>query len=333
MSTEWYQKSMNTLSLNGKGERTQQAYTRALRMLVDFYGKSPEEIGEAELEAYFLRRKTVDRWSSNTLRICYCGIRFYFVQVLGRNWTLFNILRAKNESRLPTVLSRKEVRSLLGCVHTAHNRAFLSTVYACGLRLQEALYLEVSDIDSDRMMIHVHRGKGAKDRLVPVPRRTLETLRNHWKTHRNPRLIFPAQGRDGRAGPGASTPMAIASVQGALRGAKSRAGITKRGVSIHTLRHYAESRIMPSGAERSARKAHGCWRLAVTITSATRHSIAGCYRPLRSRNSRSAARSRVWLRFKEWISPRPPAGKDRKLCRVRSTQGRPPTARREFYSA
>jgi integrase/recombinase XerD len=216
MSMDWFQKSMDTLSLNGKGERTQQAYTRALRMLVEFYAKDPAEISEAELEAYFLRRKNLDRWSANTLRICYCGIRFYFVQVLARNWTLFNILRAKNESRLPTVLSREEVRRLLGCVHTAHNRAFLATVYACGLRLQEALYLEVCDIDSDRMMIHVHRGKGAKDRLVPLPQRTLETLRNHWKTHRNPRLIFPAQGRDGRAGPGASTPMAITSVQGAL---------------------------------------------------------------------------------------------------------------------
>jgi integrase len=247
MSKDWYQKSIDTLSLNGKGERTQQAYTRALRMLVEFYAKDPAEITEAELEAYFLRRKNVDRWSANTLRICYCGIRFYFVQVLGRNWTLFNILRAKNESRLPTVLSREEVRGLLGCVHTAHNRAFLATVYACGLRLQEALYLEVGDIDSDRMMIHVHRGKGAKDRLVPLPQRTLETLRNHWKTHRNPRLIFPAQGRDGRAGPGASTPMAIASVQGALRSAKGRAGITKRGVSIHTLRHAYATHLLEAG--------------------------------------------------------------------------------------
>jgi integrase/recombinase XerD len=96
MSMDWFQKSMDTLSLNGKGERTQQAYTRALRMLVEFYAKDPAEISEAELEAYFLRRKNLDRWSANTLRICYCGIRFYFVQVLARNWTLFNILRAKS---------------------------------------------------------------------------------------------------------------------------------------------------------------------------------------------------------------------------------------------
>lgn len=247
MSKDWYQKSIDTLSLNGKSERTVQAYTRALRMLVAFYDKEPAQITEAELEAYFLRRKNLDRWSSKTLRICYCGIRFYFVKVLGHNWTLFNILRAKTESRLPTVLSRQEVQRLLACVRTAPNRAFLSTVYACGLRLQEALYLEVSDIDSDRMMIHVHRGKGAKDRLVPLPQRTLQTLRTHWKTHRHPRWIFPAQGRDRRGSSTALSPMAIQSVQGAMRGAKRLAGITKPAVSIHTLRHAYATHLLEAG--------------------------------------------------------------------------------------
>jgi len=106
------------------------------------------------------------------MRICYCGIRFYFVKVLQRNWQLFNYLRARSESRLPSILSKDEVRAILAHVHTAHNRAFLATVYACGLRLQEAQYLEVSDIDSQRMMIHVHRGKSAKcyvKHLRPLP--------------------------------------------------------------------------------------------------------------------------------------------------------------------
>lgn len=234
---QWFQKSVNTLALNGKAERTQEAYTRALRMLCEFYGKAPDAITEAELEAYFLRRKNEDRWSANTMRICYCGIRFYFANVLQRNWQLFNILRAKSESRLPAVLSREEVRALFGCVRTAHNRAFLSTVYACGLRLQEAQCLEVSDIDSQRMMIHVHRGKSAKDRFVPLPHATLTVLRTHWRSHRNQRLIFPAYGRDSQSASSATTPMAKSSVQGAFRRAKFEAGIRKRAVSVHTLRH------------------------------------------------------------------------------------------------
>jgi len=237
MMTDWYQKSINALTLNGKAERSQEAYTCAVRMLSQFYDKSPDEVTEKELEDYFLHRRNVDHWAPNTMRICYCGIRFFFVQVLQRNWYLFDILRAKNESRLPAVMSREEVRALLGCVHTAHNRAFLSTVYACGLRLQEAQHLEVSDIDSARMMIHVHRGKGAKDRFVPLPQATLAILRSHWRSHRNARLLFPAYGRDSRSAGTATTPMAKSSVQGAFRAAKRQAGIAKRGVSIHTLRH------------------------------------------------------------------------------------------------
>ena len=86
MMTEWFQKSIDALNLNGKAERTQEAYTRALRMPCEFYrNKPPKAITEAELEAYFLRRKNVDRWSSNTMRICYCGIRFYFVNMLQGN--------------------------------------------------------------------------------------------------------------------------------------------------------------------------------------------------------------------------------------------------------
>ena len=248
MMTDWYKKSMNALALNGKAGRTQEAYSRALRMLCEFYGnKKPEDISEQELEAYFLRRRNVDHWSANTLRICYCGIRFYFVKVLQRNWNLFNILRAKSESRLPAVLSREEVRAVLGCVRTAHNRAYLATVYACGLRLQEALYLEVCDIDADRMMIHVHRGKGAKDRFVPLPKKTLDTLRQHWRSHRHSRLLFPAYGRDSRSAGNATQPMAISSVQGAFRSAKLQAGITKKAVSVHTLRHSYATHLLEIG--------------------------------------------------------------------------------------
>ena len=248
MMTDWYQKSMNALALNGKAGRTQEAYSRALRMLCEFYGnKEPEDIGEAELEGYFLHRRNVDHWSANTLRICYCGIRFYFVKVLQRDWNLFNILRAKSESRLPAVLSREEVRAVLGCVRTPHNRAYLTTVYACGLRLQEALYLEVSDIDADRMMIHVHRGKGAKDRFVPLPKKTLDTLRQHWRSHRHQRLLFPAYGRDSRSAASATQPMAISSVQGAFRAAKGQAGITKKAVSVHTLRHSYATHLLEAG--------------------------------------------------------------------------------------
>lgn len=245
--TDWYEKSMRALQLAGKGERTQQAYTRAVRKLVEFFDKSPDLVTETELQDYFLHRRNEDGWSPNTMRIAHAGIRFFFTHVLERDWHTFDYLSAQKEFRLPTVLSRQEVRRVLACVYTFHNRAYLSTVYACGLRLQEALHLETSDIDSDRMMLHVHRGKGARDRFVPLPVKLLPMLRAYWKTHRHQRLIFPAMGRNCKSGPNAKRPMAVSSVQGAMKNAVREAGIHKKNVRIHTLRHSYATHLLEEG--------------------------------------------------------------------------------------
>jgi len=109
MTTDWSQKMTQTLQLNGKGERTQEAYVRTVRMLRQFYDKSPELISEEELQNYFLHRKNVNHWSPQTMRICYCGIRFFYTNVLQHDWHIFNILRAQTEHRLPAVLSEEEV--------------------------------------------------------------------------------------------------------------------------------------------------------------------------------------------------------------------------------
>lgn len=247
MMTDWHQKAINALQLNGLGERTQEAYVRAVRMLCQFYDKTPDLVSEAELQHYFLHRKNTDRWSPSTMRICYCGIRHFFVHVLKRDWHTLQLVRAQSERRLPAILSVNEVRSILGCVRTPHNRTFLTTVYACGLRLQETQHLEVSDIDSQRMMVHVHRGKGARDRFVPLPAAALHLLRRHWTTHRHPRLIFPALGRGRNQAAAAQAPMPKSSVQGAFRRAKLDAGIHKRGVSVHTLRHCYATHLLEAG--------------------------------------------------------------------------------------
>ena len=247
MKTEWYDSMIQALQLNGKGERTQEAYARAVRMLLDFYRKAPDEITAEELQTYFLHRRNVSRWSPATLRICYAGIRFFFEKVLQRDWPLLQLLRAQRERKLPAALSVEEARRTLGCVTPSHHQAFLTTVYSCGLRLQEGLHLEVSDIDSARRMVHVHRGKGAKDRYVPLPGSTLGLLRKYWLTHRHPHLLFPAVGRGHQAAPGATTPMATSSVQGAFRRAVQAAGIHKRQVSVHTLRHSYATHLLEAG--------------------------------------------------------------------------------------
>ena len=247
----WYEKSKEALQLSGKGNTTQVSYTRAVRLLIEhFDNKSPDLITEEELQEYFLHCRNKLKWAPNTMRICYAGIRFFFEKVLRRDWHILSVIRAQREHRLPTVLTTEEVRDTLAHVKSPVNHAFLTTVYSCGLRLQEALHLEVTDIDKQRMMIHIHRGKGAKDRYVPIPRATYELLRKHWSTHKNPRLLFPSRGiyKDGSD---IQTPVAAGTVQAALRNAIRAAGIQKRDVSVHTLRHAYATHLLEAGVNLS----------------------------------------------------------------------------------
>lgn len=246
MNQDYYNKSIRALQLAGMSERTQQCYTRAVRMLVDFFAKTPDKITEGELQDYFLHRKNIDKWSAATLRICYSGIKFYFVNVLKRDWHTLELIHAKREQRLPVVLSVNEVWTILNTVRTPQNKAYLTAVYTCGLRLHEGLNLQVADIDAERMRIHVHRGKGAKDRYVPLPNHTLAVLRDYWRLHRNNTWIFPRLGRGGKEAPGAKQPMNYSSVQGAL-GRTLKQLKFKKKVSVHTLRHSYATHLLEAG--------------------------------------------------------------------------------------
>jgi integrase/recombinase XerD len=246
MMKDYYQLSMRALQLAGMSKPTQKGYTRSVRMLVDFYDKTPDLITEQELQDYFLYRKNVSKWSAATLRICYSGIKFFFINVLKRKWHTLELINAKREQRLPDVLSLDEVWTILNAVSTFQHKTYLTTVYTCGLRLNEALHIQIGDIDSKRMRIHVHRGKGAKDRYVPLPAATLEILRQYWKTHRNKSLIFPRLGRGCQDGHTARIPMAKETVQGALRRVVKQLKVKKR-VTIHTLRHSYATHLLEAG--------------------------------------------------------------------------------------
>lgn len=235
------------LQLSGKGERTQESYVREVRLLAQFYGKSPALLSEQELQRYFLHRTNVDGLAPASMRICYSGIRFFYQHVLKRDWHTLALIRPQTAHRLPAVLSVEEVKQLLMSATPLHNQVYFTTVYSLGLRLQEALFLQVSDIDGPRLQVHVHRGKGAKDRYVPLPAETLALLRTYWKTHRNQTWLFPATGRDQRQSPTATSPMSRSSVQGAFRIAKQRAGLSKTGVAIHTLRHSYATHLLEAG--------------------------------------------------------------------------------------
>jgi site-specific recombinase XerD len=244
---DFYTQAIQALQLAGMSESTRLCHARSVRQLVDHCGKTPDLITEEQLRDYFLHRINESDWAPATVKICYCGIKFFFINVLKREWHIFKILRAQQERRLPCVLSKSEVCAILNQVRTFHNGVFLTTVYSCGPRLQEALYPQVSDIDGKRMKIHVHRGKGAKDRYVPLPDETCHLLCKYWVTHKNPVLIFPALGRGHNQASTSKNPMAIDSVQGAFRKARHEAGIKKRRVTIHTLRHSYATHLLEAG--------------------------------------------------------------------------------------
>ena len=241
------QQMLAALQLSGKGERTQESYIREVRLLAQFYHKAPDRISEQELQHYFLHRKNVDGLAPASMRICYSGIRFFYQHVLKRAWHTLALIRAQTAHRLPAVLSLEEVRRLLKAATPLHNQVYFTTVSSLGLRLHEALYLQVSDIDGQRLQVHVHRGKGAKDRYVPLPKAPLALLRTSWKTHRNKTWLFPATGRNQKQSPTATSPMSRASVQGAFRTAKHRAGSTNMGVAIHTLSHAYATPLLEAG--------------------------------------------------------------------------------------
>jgi site-specific recombinase XerD len=266
--TSLRQQMIAALQLSGKGERTQEASVREVRLLAQFYHKSPDRISEQELQHSFLHRKNVDSLAPASMRICSSGIRCFYQHVLKRDWHTLSLIRAQTAHRLPAVLSVEEVRRLLTSATPLHNQVYFTTVSSLGLRLHEALSLQVSDIDGQRLQVHIHRGKGAKDRYVPLPADTLALLRTYWKTHRNKTWLFPATGREHTQSPPATSPMRRTSVQGAFRTAKHRAGMTKMGVAIHTLRHSYATHLLEAGVHpRLIQRSLGHTQLETTMVS------------------------------------------------------------------
>jgi len=244
--TRLRQRMTEDMQLRGFAEKTQEAYLRSVRQLAEHYGKSPEGISEEELRQYFLYLKNEKKASRSACTQALCAIKFLYEQTLKRDWPTFRLVRPPKEKKLPVVLSREEVHRVLGCLHSFRHFVCLSTIYSCGLRLREGVELELRDLDSDRRMVHVRKGKGGKDRYVPLPDRTLALLRQYWASHHHPRWLFPASTPPGVPLSGASRPVSMSSVQKAFRAACEQSGIQKHA-SVHTLRHSYATHLLEEG--------------------------------------------------------------------------------------
>jgi len=147
------------------------------------------------------------KWAGSTINVAQQALKLFFCITCPREWPVLKLARVQTELKLPAVMAIDEVHTLLKLVEKPSMRCFFTVVYSMGLRLQEALHLQIADIDSKRGLVHIHRGKGAKDRLVPLPHSTYLELRSYWAMHRNPVWIFPAEGRNHKLAPTAEQPI------------------------------------------------------------------------------------------------------------------------------
>jgi integrase len=240
------QKMIQDLQLAGLAESTQARYVWWIRRLAAFFRTSPDQLSEKQVREFILYLKNEKRYAAGTLRGAYAAVKFFYTRTVPRPWKSLENLKVPRQKTLPDVLSIPEVRRLIGAVRRDYLRVYLWTVYSCGLRLNEGLHLQVGDIDKDRMLIHVHRGKRAKDRYVPLPPATYSLLRQYWATHRNPAWLFPHKPRHPEAARVAIKPLHRGVVQRAIRRVVDQLGI-KKHVTMHTLRHSYATHLLEAG--------------------------------------------------------------------------------------
>jgi len=240
MITELRRRMLEDMQLRGLAKNTQKCYMDSVRILAMHYNRRPDQLSEEDIRNFFLHLIKEKRICESTVRIYLHGIKFFFEKTLKRQWPVLNLIRAQKRKRLPVVLSTEEVRKLLSLVKIPRNRACLSTIYSCGLRISEALHLKVSDIDSERMVIEVRDSKGGKDRYVPLPHRTLDLLRKYWIKSRSKSWLFPSSIK--------ADHISVSAMQLCFRKVLRESGITKHA-TVHTLRHSYATHLLENGVD------------------------------------------------------------------------------------
>jgi site-specific recombinase XerD len=233
------QRFVDDLRLRNYSPRTIEAYVAGVARLAQHCRRSPDLLGPDDIRAFqlhLLQRRV--SWSLFNQTVC--ALRFFYRTTLGRPEQLPFLPYGKRPKKLPSVLSPQEVACLLKAAQPPRDRVLLQVAYACGLRLQELLHLQVRDIDSARMVLHVRQGKGGKDRLVPLSLRLLEDLRAYWRHGRPRTWLFPGH-KPGR-------PLSGGGVQRLFRRVARAAALSKR-CSLHTLRHSYATHLLEAGVD------------------------------------------------------------------------------------
>ncbi|MCP4236322.1 MAG: tyrosine-type recombinase/integrase, partial [Aestuariibacter sp.] len=204
----------------------------------------PDQLTPQQLEIYFVSLVETHSWS--TVKADRDGLRFSWRYVLKLDWQWVNIIKPPKIHTIPDILTPVEIEQLIGATRKLRYRVFLLTTYSMGLRLEEALSLQVGDIDAGRNRVHIRRGKGHKDRLVPLPDLTYQGLRALWSKHRHPYLIFPNAKGCLETIQKATTHMDRGGTQKAMKMVVKECGIKKK-VHIHSLRHSFATHLLERG--------------------------------------------------------------------------------------
>ena len=236
---------------------TRKEYVRYVRKLAEHCQCDPATLTENQVRAYFLFLRQHKHYQSSPMKAAKFSLRCFFQECLQvQGWTVFREVRIAEPQVLPLVLSRQEVQAVLGAVQEPRFRACLRLIYHCGLRVGEAVAIEVKDLHGRETppRLHVRNGKGGKDRCVPLAPAMIDELRGWWLTHRNPRFLFPSPGRGWADRTlslsevmGQSTaPMSVSSVQMAFRLARAASGVNA-AATVHTLRHSYATHLLEEG--------------------------------------------------------------------------------------
>jgi site-specific recombinase XerD len=236
------QRFIEDMRVRNYSPRTVQAYVAAVVKLARHLKRSPDQASAEEIRQFQVALLAKEpSWSQFNQVVA--GLRFFFGTTLNRPGLIEMLAYGRRPKRLPTVLSGEEIAQLLEAARPGRERILLQTAYACGLRISELLHLQVTDIDSARMVINVRQGKGAKDRQVPLSARLLTELRRWWSTHRRKPWLFP-----GCIERTWDRPMQTTCVQRMMTKIVARAGL-KKPATMHTLRHSYATHLLEAGLD------------------------------------------------------------------------------------
>jgi site-specific recombinase XerD len=240
--TQLRQNMLEELQRRHYSDRTAKTYIRIVRDFAAYFHRPPDNLGPEHIrqyQAYLFQSKQL---SPATVSQYVSALRFLFVKTLRRHFLTEHIPFPKSPRRLPVVLSSEEVTRLIDAACNLYHRTMLMTLYSTAVRRSELCRLQVGDIDSQRMMIRIHQGKGRRDRDVPLSPKLLESLRLYWRWKKPQTYLFPGRGKR------ADVPISANSVWLACRQAARQAGIRKR-LSPHSLRHSCATHLLDAGAD------------------------------------------------------------------------------------